>query len=201
MSEILLARHGETTWHAENRYAGSSDIGLTDRGREQADALGRWAARRPITAVYSSDLTRAVETAAPAARALGVPLHRDARIREVDFGRGEGLTATEMKRVFPDALEEFYRRPGHSPLPDGEAGTDAIDRAWPALRAVAHAHENSSVLVVMHSTLLRLILCAALGIPIDRYRRVFPSIGNVTVTTLSMSSAQPALRSFNVPIE
>lgn len=88
MTTLLLARHGETVWHAENRYAGSTDIALTRTGREQADALGDWAVRHPVDAVYSSTLSRSVLTAAPAAAALRLPVQEDDRLKEVFFGAG-----------------------------------------------------------------------------------------------------------------
>lgn len=198
MSALILARHGETLWHAENRYAGSTDVGLTDRGRAQSDALGRWAAGRPLAAVYSSDLSRAVITATPAADALGLPVRIDPRLREVDFGRGEGLTSAEMREAFPFDLEAFHRNPGHSPLPGGESGILAVGRAWPALEEIAERHDGPA-LVVMHSTLMRLILCRVLGINLDSYRTAFPSVLNVALTTVTLGDA-PALHGFNVPL-
>ena len=198
MSDLILARHGETLWHAENRYAGSTDVGLTDRGRAQSFALGRWAAGHPLAAVYSSDLSRAVITATPAAAARELALQIDPRLREVDFGQGEGRTTTEMREAFPDALAAFHRSPGQSPLPGGESGTAAVDRAWPALEQIAARHDGP-VLVVMHSTLMRLILCRVLDMNLDRYRTAFPSVRNVAHTTITLGSA-PALHGYNVPL-
>ena len=197
MSDLILARHGETLWHAENRYAGSTDVGLTDRGRAQSFALGRWAAGQPLAAVYSSDLSRAVITATPAAEALGLTVRVDPRLREVDFGRGEGLTSTEMREAFPAAREEFDRSPGHSPLPGGESGLAAVDRAWPALEEIVQRHD-APVLVVMHSTLMRLVLCRVLDLNLDRYRTAFPSVLNVALTTITLGPT-PALHGYNVP--
>lgn len=198
MTIVHLARHGETVWHDENRYAGSSDVGLTDLGRAQAETLGRWAAGARPVAVYSSDLSRARITAAPAASVLGLDLHIDPRLREVHFGRGEGLTTAEMREQFPEALAEFHRHPGRSPLPGGESGLDAVARAWPALEQINARHEPGPVLVVMHSTLMRLVLCRLLDMPLDRYRSAFPSVVNAAITTISLGSNPPALHAYNV---
>ncbi|MDJ0378791.1 histidine phosphatase family protein [Cryobacterium sp. PH31-L1] len=198
MSTLILARHGETLWHAENRYAGSTDVGLTERGRAQSAALGRWAAGQPLVGVYSSDLSRAVVTATPAANALALPLRVDPRLREVDFGQGEGLTTAEMRYAFPDAVADFQLRPGQSPLPGGESGIDAVDRAWPALEHIG-ARNDGPVLVVMHSTLMRLVLCRVLGMSLDHYRAAFPAVRNVALTTITLGPA-PALHGFNVPV-
>ncbi|MTB89427.1 histidine phosphatase family protein [Aeromicrobium senzhongii] len=200
-SVIHLARHGETVWHAENRYAGSSDVGLTERGMEQARDLGAWAAAHGPLTVHSSDLSRAVVTATPAAEALGLELQVRPALREVDFGRGEGLTRAEMAERFPDDLARFLERPAESPLPEGEPGRAAVERALPELRALASQSE-APALVVMHSTLLRLVLCTLVGIDPNRYRSVMPKVRNVAVTTLELSAdgRSAALLGFNVPV-
>ena len=185
MRRIVLTRHGETVWHAENRYAGSSDVGLTERGRRQAAALGDWAATAGLSAVYSSDLTRCRDTAAPAAAALEQPVRTDRRLRELDFGKAEGRTLAELRADEPDAVEAFLADPGLHPLPGGEPPAHAVERARSGLADIAAAHPDSRVLVVMHSTLLRLVLCDLLGLPLGRYRVAFPSARNVGLTELS----------------
>lgn len=116
---LYLVRHGETTWHAENRYAGSTDVALTEVGTAQAERLARWAETHPIDAVYASGLSRAVITATPSATALGLVISVDPALREVDFGKGEGLTSTEMLASFPDAAARFRDSPATFPLPGG----------------------------------------------------------------------------------
>lgn len=199
MTRLLLARHGQTVWHAENRYAGSSDVALTPTGLAQADALARWAMSARVGAVVASDLSRAVLTARPAAAALGLEVAVDARLREVDFGRGEGLTGAEMRAGFPEARAAFLSAPATAPLPEGESGVDALGRAWPALERLA-VGDDADVLVVMHSTLMRLVLCRVLGIDPDRYRSAFPTVRNVAITAVTLG-ATPALHSYNVPVD
>ncbi|WP_234430688.1 histidine phosphatase family protein, partial [Streptomyces sp. NRRL F-4489] len=122
MTDFLLVRHGETVWHAENRYAGRTDVPLTDRGREQARTLAHWAATAHLTAIRTSPLTRARLTAAPAADACGLTPHTDPRLTELDFGQGEGLTRDEMRRRFPQQLAAFLTDPADHHLPGGVAG-------------------------------------------------------------------------------
>lgn len=209
MTTIHLARHGQTTWHAENRYAGSSDVPLTARGREQAGALAAWADSLALAEVVSSPLQRAVDTAREVADVSGVTQTIDPRIREVDFGRGEGRTRDEMRELFPTELDRFLAAPATRPLPGGEAGRDAVDRFLQGIAELkSRWGERDEVLVVTHTTALRLALCALLGIPLDEYRRVFPSLGNVTVTTIRLapgwSVSTPtegvALLQFNAPL-
>jgi probable phosphoglycerate mutase len=201
MNRLFLARHGETIWHAENRYAGRTDIALTDKGKQQAVRLAQWAAGANIQAVWSSPLSRAIETATPVADALGLPLQIDDRLLELDFGRGEGLTASEMEAAMPEVLTAFREDPVHHHFPGGEDPAAAAERGLTALRSIAAAAPlNGPVLVVAHSTLLRLILCLALDIPLSRYRDVFPVFHNCTVTEVGIKDPVISLLSFNAPL-
>src|SRR5436190_22842468 len=128
MTYLVFVRHGETIWHAENRYAGSSDVGLTLRGYEQAKLLAGWARTAGLDAIWVSPLSRAQETAALAARATGLSPHVDARLRELDFGQGEGRTIAEMEQMFPEALADYQTDPVAHHLPAGEDPREAAGR-------------------------------------------------------------------------
>lgn len=201
MTHLVLVRHGETVWHAENRYTGSSDVPMTDRGRAQAGMLARWAERAGLAAVYSSDLARTTETARPSADVAGLPLRTDPRLRELDFGDGEGLTAAEMGERFPDALAAFRDDPAGHPLPGGEAPERAVGRARAALHEICAELPDGRVLVVGHSTLFRLLLCDLLGLPLGAYRRLFPLLRNCALTELLVRDGQPALLQYNTPTD
>jgi broad specificity phosphatase PhoE len=192
MTELVLVRHGETVWHAENRYAGRSDVPLTPRGHEQAATLARWAVDAGLDAVLTSPLCRARETAGPTCAALGLDARVDERLVEVDFGNGEGRTREEMRESFPEALAAFMTHPACRPLPGGESGADAVARATPALAEAVAAHPDGRVLVVAHQTLLRLLLCSMLGIPLDHYRAVFPRLEGTARTVVRPAVEGPA---------
>ncbi|MGV9454815.1 histidine phosphatase family protein [Streptomyces sp. NPDC003635] len=201
-TSLLLARHGQTVWHAENRYAGISDVELTDTGRAQAEALGRWAAAHPVDAIWTSPLSRAVATAAPACRALGLTPHQDPGLRECDFGVVEGRTLAEFEAEHPAAARAFRADPVAHPFPGAEDPRAAAARGTAALRRIATAHPTARVLVVAHNTLLRLVLCTLLRIPARDYRRVFPRLRNTAITEVLMTSeGEAALLSLNVPCE
>lgn len=196
---LLLARHGQTVWHAEHRYAGVSDVALTDEGRAQAEALGRWAAAHPVDAVWTSTLSRAVATADPACRALGLTAHREPILRECDFGVLEGRTLAEFEADNPARAKAFLTDPVSYPFPEAEDPRTAAARGTAALRRIAAAHRGERVLVVAHNSLLRLVLCSLLGIPLGGYRRVFPQLRNAALTELRMTDGTAALLSLNVP--
>jgi probable phosphoglycerate mutase len=199
---LLLARHGQTVWHAENRYAGVSDVALTDVGRAQAGALGRWAAAHPVDAIWTSPLSRAIATAEPACRALGLTPHREPDLRECDFGVVEGRTLAEFAAEDPARADAFRADPVAHPFPGAEAPAAAATRGAGALHRIAAAHPGGRVLVVAHNTLLRLVLCRLLSIPAGEYRRVFPRLRNAAISELRMDTdGSAALLSLNVPCE
>ncbi|MEU6528222.1 histidine phosphatase family protein [Streptomyces sp. NPDC046928] len=199
---LLLARHGQTIWHAENRYAGVSDVPLTDTGRAQAEALGRWADGHPVDAIWTSPLSRAVVTADPACRALGLTPRREPGLRECDFGVLEGRTLAEFAAEDPAAAEAYRADPVAHPFPGAEDPAAAARRGVAALRRIAAAHPGGRVLVVAHNTLLRLVLCTLLSIPVREYRRVFPRLRNTALSELRLDAeGSAALLSLNVPCE
>ena len=177
---LLLLRHGETANHAENRYTGRTDLPLNAAGAAQAASLAQWAATAPIAAIWSSPLQRALATARAFAASAAVPLHVDPRLAELDFGDGEGLTGDEMRARFPDARAAFELDPVRSPLPGGEDPIRAIERASAALAdALAQSAEAPAgqwLVIVCHSTLLRLLVLHLIGEDPATYRTRFPDV-------------------------
>jgi len=198
MSRMYLVRHGQTIWHAENRYAGTSDIPLDATGRAQAERLAAWARGAGLSAIHGSPLARAVATAESVAQATGLPIGQDGRLAECDFGIAEGRTMAEMDREQPDAAEAFRRDPVAHPWPDGEPPQAVARRMVAALRDIAAA--QGPVLVVSHNTALRLALCELLGLPIGNYRRIFPALRNAAISEIAIRGNDTALLSLNQSI-
>jgi broad specificity phosphatase PhoE len=178
MADLFLVRHGETVWHSENRYAGWSDVELSHHGREQARALARWAGAAKLDGLWCSELRRSQETALPCAEASGLELKVDSRLNEVGFGQGEGLTAQEMYQRFPREADAFQADPVGHPLPGGEDPRAATRRAVACVGEIAQEVGRGRVLILTHNTLIRLILCHLLGIPLAHYWDRFPSVRN-----------------------
>lgn len=200
---LVLSRHGQTVWHAENRYAGTTDIDLDEVGRTQAARLTAWALAHRPAAVVSSPLRRARETAAGSAAALQLGVRVVDALREVDFGVAEGHTLTELTTSDSQMVARFRSDPVTHHFPKGEPTAAAAARGAAALRLLAAEHEGCSVLVVAHSTLLRLALCELLGLSVHRYRDVFPRLDNGALTELTVpahDAGPAALISFNVPL-
>jgi probable phosphoglycerate mutase len=200
MTRLLLARHAETVWHAENRYAGGrSEPELTDLGMRQAEQLAKTAAALGVDVVVSSPQRRAVTTATPTAEALDVPLHLRPDLREVDFGDLEGHTLDEMD---PEAVRRFREDAVTGAFPNAEPLADAGERCAAALRDLAAEHEGT-VLVVAHSSLFRVTLCTLMGLPPGQYRHLFPYLKNAALTEIQLPedpTRPAALLSLNRPL-
>lgn len=202
---LALARHGETVWHTDNRYAGGgSDIDLTPKGHRQAQALAQWCLGFAPDAVVSSPVRRAVETAAPCAAAVGARVHIVEGLREVSFGLAEGRTIEELREKDPAMVERFRADPVAHPFPGAEPPQDAADRAAAALQLIAQQFDGAKVLVVAHNTLLRLAICRLLDLPVARYRDIFPRLENVAISEMTVH-AEPgrvsSLLSLNVSVK
>jgi len=201
MTHLVLVRHGETEWHADNRYAGVSDISLTARGVRQATELATWARTAGLAGVWASPLRRAQLTAKACADATGMPLQIDERLRELDFGDGEGLTTAQMEQQFPQAVQAFRADPVSDHLPGGEDPARAAHRFTECLDEIAGRHPDGRVLVVAHTTAIRLALCRLIGLPLREYRRTFPFVRNCGLTEIRLHRGEVALMEFNTPIE
>ena len=194
---LLLARHGQTEWHRENRYVSRTDIGIDETGHEQARALAGRAKKESPSLVLSSPLKRALLTAGPAAEACGLKPEKDERLRELDFGAWEGRTFDEIRSSDPERAESFLRSAQHG-FPGGEPLEDGAGRILAVFEDLRRSRAGETVLVVAHNTLLRLGLCAVLGVPLGEYRRRFPRVVNAAITEVRFGEGGGALYSFNV---
>jgi probable phosphoglycerate mutase len=194
---VFLVRHGESVWHEENRYAGVTDIDLSEHGHTQAARLASWAGRADLTAVWSSPMRRCLRTAEGSAARAGLPLSVEPRLREVDFGIAEGMTRAEMRERLPGTLKAFEADPVGSHFPQGEDPAAAAERCAGFLAGLRAGHPEGRVLVVAHSTAIRLTLCRLLGVPLRDYRRVFPHLANCALNELILRDGTPALLALN----
>src|ERR1017187_7462065 len=141
----LLLRHGQTPMSVQKRYAGVSDVPLTDTGVSQAAAAAHRLASAGIDAIVASPLLRAVQTAEEVAAAAGVPVMTDEGFRETDFGAWEGLTFAEVRERWPAEVTSWLADPAVAP-PGGESFTEVSERVIAALHRVLAERERQTVL-------------------------------------------------------
>jgi broad specificity phosphatase PhoE len=184
VTDILLARHGETDWNRESRFQGHADPPLNELGRQQAAELAEALAAEELAAVYSSPLQRAFETAQAVAARHGLAAVPVEGLREVDVGSWQGLTRDEVERRFP---QQFHRWLDYGRgWDDGESYEEMGERALVALEELAARHDGQRILAVTHGGPIRAALARAEGISHSEARRLGPMLGNCFVARFAV---------------
>jgi probable phosphoglycerate mutase len=160
-TQLLLIRHGETTWNAEHRIQGQLDIPLSPLGVLQSARLAECLANEPIDAVYSSGQSRAWLTAAPLAARLGLEVIAEPRLRERSFGIFEGLTLDEIAERYPPEFKKWRERDPAWRPEGGESGQQLIDRVLSAVSDIGIKHPSQTVVLVSHGGVLDVLYRAA----------------------------------------
>jgi broad specificity phosphatase PhoE len=180
-TRLLLLRHGQTALSRQRRYSGRGNPELTDVGRRQAaDAARYLSGKGGISAVVTSPLRRAYDTAEAAAGALGLPVQVDDDLIETDFGEWEGLTFLEAAQRQPD-LHGRWLRDTSLPAPGGESFDEVAHRVQRARDRIVADHGDSTVLVVSHVTPIKTLLRLALGAGASILHRLHLDLASLSI--------------------
>ena len=164
-TRLLLVRHGETEESTRGRCYGRLDVGLSPEGRRRSEKLAAALAETPLAAVYSSTLSRALDTAAAIAERQGLDPVAEDDLREIDFGELEGLTYDEVREGWPELYREWMERPDRGRIPRrGGLCVPPRPRA-PGRRRDPGAPRGEAVAVVAHGGVVRVVLADVLGLP------------------------------------
>jgi len=169
-ARIFLVRHGATLLTAEDRFAGATNVQLSDEGREQVRRLATRLQGENIAAVYASPLDRTMETARILAEPHGREVQTRDGLREISHGRWEQMTRKEVEQAFPDEAAMWEKDPYTFAPVGGESGLAVTARALPVFMDIVREHPASNVLVVSHKATIRLLLSSLLGFDPRRYR-------------------------------
>jgi probable phosphoglycerate mutase len=162
-TRIFAIRHGETAWNVDSRIQGHLDIPLNEVGLWQAGRLAQALAEESLDAVYSSDLSRAWQTAQAIAGAADCPLTPDRGLRERGFGQFEGLTYAEIETRWPeDSLRWRKRDPDWAP-PGGESLNRMRERVLSTATDLARQHLGGQIVLVAHGGVLDMLYRLATG--------------------------------------
>ncbi|KAF8012428.1 hypothetical protein BT93_I0552 [Corymbia citriodora subsp. variegata] len=156
-TEIFVVRHGRTDWNVERRIQGHLDVGLNEDGRQQARAVAdRLSKEGKISAIYSSDLERAIETSKLIATVCGgVEVIKDPDLREQNPGKVQGLVESEATHVYPQIHEAYRSGRWDQEVPGGESKEQVYQRCTACLRSIGLKHKGERVVVVTHGTVFR----------------------------------------------
>ena len=169
-TRVFMVRHGATVLSAEDRFAGVTDVELSEEGREQARRLAERLRQEKISAVYASPLGRTVETARILAAPHDLEVQTCDGFREISHGHWEGMKRREVEKKFPDEIAEWEKDPYTFAPAGGESGLAVTARALPALIDLVREHPGENILVVSHKATIRLLLSSLLGFDPRRYR-------------------------------
>jgi ribonuclease H / adenosylcobalamin/alpha-ribazole phosphatase len=192
----VLLRHGQTALSAEKRYAGTTDVPLTDLGlRQAAAAAKRLAAGTRLDVIVASPLLRARATADEVAAACGLPVVLDEGLRETDFGAWEGLRFREVQEGWPAEMAAWLADPAVAP-PGGESFAAVSLRVTAALGRILDSYPGQRVLVVSHVTPIKTLVAAALLAPAAAMYRMHLDLA--ALSEIDWYADGPAvLRSYN----
>lgn len=166
MTEIIIIRHGETEWNKTGRFQGHSDVPLSAEGRAQAAMLGKNLAVDHVDMIYASDLTRAMETAAPLAQRFGLEVISDPQLRELNFGAWEGRNFNDVNAENPNAMKNFYTDPEQADIPESEPFPEFQRRIAGRVREIVAQERGKRIVIVSHGASIRILLADLLSMPI-----------------------------------
>jgi phosphoserine phosphatase len=187
VTDLILARHGETDWNRENRFQGRADPPLNALGRRQSSELADALAGELIARVYTSPLQRASETAAIVAERLGLDVEAVEPLQEIDVGAWSGLTRDEVASTFPDEYARWLERAPHG-FASGETYEELAARVVPAIRGIAERHPSETILVVTHGGPSRVLQAHAAGIDYAEARRRETVLANCAVCRFAVEN-------------
>lgn len=188
-TRVFLVRHGQTEWNATRRFQGHHDVPLSAAGVRQAERLALRLAGEPLSAVYTSDLLRAFETARViASRHAGIAALPLKELREIDMGEWEGKTFDEIRDTAPCAAVKWLEDTVNNPIPGGESYAQLRDRVVPRVLELVQAHPDSSICIVSHAGPVKLLLCHALGLGPEGRRRL--DLANASLSAVSYSPGE-----------
>ena len=190
VTEILLLRHGQSEGNEGGRFGGQGPTPLTALGRAQAAAAAAALADEGLTAIYASDLVRAVETAEPIARTSGLPVETSAALRERSVGVFTGLTFAEAEQRYPEHFAAMMRRESDTCPPEGETHAECTARAVAFVERAVARHPGGRVLFVSHAATIYLVLLHVMGMDHARHaQRVWLRSDNCALHRLKLSDS------------
>jgi broad specificity phosphatase PhoE len=162
-THVVIIRHGQSQGNAEGRFGGHTDTPLSARGTKQAEATAKALAWEKFAAIYSSDLPRAIETASPLAKLVGIPLQTTDALRERSVGVMEGLTFEEAAEQHPEQYQALLRRDFEHVLVGGESYRQTLDRASRQLDEAIEQHKGGRIALFAHTGTICILILHLMG--------------------------------------
>ncbi len=193
--KLILVRHGQTEANRLDKIQGINKAPLNDEGRRQAEAAARALIPDAPFVLYSSPLMRALQTARIIASHTDTQPVEVEDLVEMDVGEFEGLSGPQLRERFPEVMRVWDKDPASAVMPGGESLYNVRDRAWRAVESLVERHDSETVVAVTHNFTIQTIICAALDMPLNSFRKLRTGLG--TITRFDISKARTVLLSVN----
>ena len=180
MTQIIIARHGETEWNASEIFRGRRDIGLNETGIEQAELLGNYLIDLRIEAIYSSPLKRALDTARSVAKHHSLNVNVNPGLMDFNYGAWEGLTHQAVKDKYRELYTRWLKEPHLVKIPEGGNLDEVRERAKSLLDRVVSKH-SGLVVLVSHRVVSKVMICSMLGLENSHFWDIKQDLGGITV--------------------
>ncbi len=182
MTEIILARHGQTEWNVGEIFRGRIDIELNETGVKQAELLAEYLRDVKIEAIYSSPLKRALRTAEMIADHHQLEVEITPGLIDFDYGKWQGLPHHEVKGKYKELYAEWINSPDQITMPAGESLNDVRQRAISVVDEIIARYEGRVVLV-SHRVVNKVLICALLGLNNSHFWNIRQDTCGITTFT------------------
>ncbi len=193
--KLYLVRHGLTEWNKLNKFQGSSDIALAPEGIEQANKLAKKLKHYKIDAVYASDLDRAYMTAKHIAVPHRLEVKKIPELREIQFGKWEGLTIDEIKNIDEIDYNGWMEAPHSFEFPGEGNLANVQKRIMNGMRDIIDKHNNQNVLIVSHGGSLKILILSLLALDLSLYHKFW--LGNTSLSIVDIKDGKSVLSLLN----
>lgn len=184
MVRLIIIRHGYSMGNKEKRFTGQGDLPLDETGISQAASTAEYVLENYwVDSVYSSDLSRAVDTVKPIADALGLPVHTCKDLREMDVGDWYGKQIGEVAELFPESCAVYKNTPGLVRFDGGESVAEVKERVLRAMDKIIAENEGKTVVIGTHGGTIRTLQTAWKDLPLERMQEI-PHVSNASVTVV-----------------
>ena len=184
MVKILLVRHGFSVTNKAGCFTGRLDVPLDDIGRRQAVLLAEYVrSNYKLDAIYSSDLSRVVDTVKPLSSSTAININLVPLLRETNIGRWQGKTVSEIASFEPELVDEMRKNPYYFRFPEGECESEVYQRAITALDKIVSENEGKTVVIATHGGIIRSLLRKFLKVSPDKTDSI-PLVNNASVTVI-----------------
>ncbi len=193
---LYLIRHGESEANRRNTFLGHYDLGLTDTGHRQAEITAAYLVEHLCPdAIYSSDLSRAYQTACPAAEHFGLPIHKDPALREIMAGKWENVPFAEIAVRYRESYHTWLTDIGNAHPDEGESVLALQERIVAAVTRIAMAHPGKTVLIFTHATPVRVLAAHCQNTPMNEIKDI-PWVTNASVTKVVFDGEKLSLADY-----